>query len=169
MNSPNNNGPQDNNDQQGPKPVYYKYRDIKVHSTDEWMADATKKYRRVYDRYETTYMRVEFSFFNKLFDEGDWDASIRLKCFHLNGSQKNELCNLEQKRTIKKDENIVYARQSWGKEALGAYWFRGDYLWEGYIDDVKVGESKFYIEDAGPPKGDENLYFDIESIQLFER
>jgi len=50
-------------------PIKYKFRDIKVHSSDEWMADATKKYRKVYDRYETSYMRVEFSFFNKLFDE----------------------------------------------------------------------------------------------------
>ena len=32
----------------------YKFRDMKVHSSDEWMADATKKYRRVFDRYETT-------------------------------------------------------------------------------------------------------------------
>jgi AAA+ superfamily predicted ATPase len=148
--------------------INYKYRDIKVYSSDEWMADATKKYRRVYDRYETTYMRVEFSFFNKLFDERDWDSSIRLKCFFMNGSQKTELCNLEQKRTILKDENVVYVRQAWGNTNAGSYWFRGDYVWEGYIDEVKVGESKFYIEDMGPPKEGENPYFDIESINLFE-
>lgn len=160
MDSPNNS---DNS-----KQLPYKYRDIKVHSSDEWMADATKKYRKVYDRYETTYMRVEFSFFNKLFDEKDWEASFRLKCFFIQGSQKNELCNLELKRTILKDENIVYVRQAWGNATLGAYWLRGDYVWEGYIDDVKVGESKFYVEDVGPSKEGENLYFDIESINLFE-
>ncbi len=150
------------------QPSRYKYRDIKVHSSDEWMADATKKYRKVYDRYETTYMRVEFSFFNKWFDENDWEASVRLKCFHLNGSQKNELCNLEHVRKVLKDENIVYIRQSWGNATPGAYWLRGDYQWEAYIDDVKVGESKFYIEDVGEAKEGENLFFDIESIQLFE-
>jgi len=132
------------------------------------MADATKKYRKVYDRYETTYMRVEFSLFNKLFDEKDWEGSFRLKCFFIQGSQKNELCNLEQKRTILKDENIVYIRQAWGNATPGAYWFRGDYVWEGYIDEVKAGESKFYVEDVGPSKEGENLYFDIESINLFE-
>jgi len=154
---------------QGPKkPLQYKFRDIKVHSSDEWMADATKKYRKVFDRFETTYMRVEFSFFNKLFDEGDWEASVRLKCFYINGSNKNELCNLETKRTILKDENIVYVRQAWGNATAGSYWFRGDYLWEGYIDDVKVGEAKFYVEDLGQAKEGENLYFDIESIKLFE-
>ncbi|MCU0418449.1 MAG: AAA family ATPase [Cyclobacteriaceae bacterium] len=154
--------------QPGNPPTRYKYRDIKVHSSDEWMADASKKYRKVYDRFETTYMRVEFSFFNKLFDENDWEASVRLKCFHLNGSQTNELCNLEQVRKVLKDENIVYLRQSWGNATPGAYWLRGDYQWEAYIDDVKVGESKFYIEDVGPAKEGENLFFDIESIHLFE-
>ena len=146
----------------------YKFRDIKVHSSDEWMADATKKYRRVYDRYETTYMRAEFSFFNKLFDESDWEGSFRLKCFHVNGSQRTELCNLEQQRKVLKDENIVYIRQAWGNTSAGSYWVKGDYVWEGYIDNIKVGESKFYIEDVGIAKEGENLFFEIDSIKLFE-
>ncbi len=149
-------------------PIKYKFRDIKVHSSDEWMADATKKYRKVFDRYETSYIRAEFSFFNKLFDEVDWEASVRLKCFQIVDKNKTELCNLETKRTILKDENIVFIRNSWGNANLGSYWFKGDYVWEGYIDDVKVGEGKFYIEDIGQAKEGENLFFDIESIKLFE-
>jgi SpoVK/Ycf46/Vps4 family AAA+-type ATPase len=165
MDSPEKNGTQGN-----PKllPVKYKFRDIKVHSSDEWMADGTKKYRRVYDRYETTYIRVELSFFNKLFDEEDWEASIRMKCFYVSGSQKNELCNLEKKVKVTKDENIVYHRESWGNATVGAYWFKGDYVWEAYIDEVKIGEGKFYVEDLGQAKPGENLFFDIVSIKLFE-
>src|SRR5882762_2759026 len=124
-------------------PVKYKFRDLKVYSSDEWMADGTKKYRQVYDRYETTYMRVEFSFFNKLFDEDEWEASITLKCFTVNGTQKNELCNSPQKRKVLKDENVVYIRDSWGNATPGVYWLKGNYIWEAYVDDVKVGEAKF--------------------------
>ncbi len=167
MSTPNN----EEKNQQNPAkqmPIKYKFRDVKVHSSDEWMADATKKYRKVYDRFETTYIRVEFSFFNKLFDEDEWEASVRLKCFHVNGSQKNELCSQEQKRKILKDENIVYFRDSWGNATPGAYWLKGDYLWEAYIDEAKVGESKFYIEDVGQAKPGENLFFDIVSIKVFE-
>jgi AAA+ superfamily predicted ATPase len=151
-----------------PMPVKYKFRDIKVHSSDEWMADGTKKYRRVFDRYETTYIRVELSFFNKLFDEEDWEAGVRMKCFYISGSHKNELCNLEKKIKVLKDENIVYHRESWGNATAGAYWFKGDYVWEAYIDEVKIGEGKFYIEDLGQAKPGENLFFDILSIRLFE-
>ncbi|MBS1557677.1 MAG: AAA family ATPase [Bacteroidetes bacterium] len=149
-------------------PIKYKYRDLKVYSSDEWMADATKKYRKVFDRYETTYMRIEFSFYNKLFDEEVWEGKFTLKCFYINGSQKSELCSLDQARKIEKDENIVYLRDSWGQATLGTYWFKGDYVWEGYIDGVKVGDTKFYVEDLGQAKPGENLYFDIDSIKLFE-
>lgn len=151
-----------------PGPSKYKFKDLKVHSSDDWMADGTKKYRQVYDRLETTFMRVEFSFYNKLFDEDEWEASITLKAFTVNGSQKNELCNLNQKRKILKDENIVYIRDSWGNAAPGTYWLKGNYVWEAYIDDLKVGEAKFYIEDIGVAQPGENLFFDIESIRLFE-
>jgi AAA+ superfamily predicted ATPase len=151
-----------------PTTVKYKFRDLKVHSSDEWMADATKKYRQVYDRYETTFMRAEFSFFNKLFDEDEWEATVNLKCFFVSGTHQRELCNLTQTRKVLKDENIVYIRDSWGNAQSGAYWMKGNYSWEAYIDDVKVGEAKFYVEDVGIAKPGENLYFDIEHIKLFE-
>lgn len=150
------------------QPGKYKFRGIKVHSSDEWMADATKKYRKVYDRYETTYIRVEFSVFNKLFDEAEWEANVRLKCFFVTGTHRRELCSLEQKRNIGKDENIVYFRESWGQSTYGTFWLKGVYVWEGYIDEVKVGETTFYVEDVGAARKGENLFFDIESIRLFE-
>lgn len=157
-----------NSPESKPLAVKYKFKDLKVHSSDDWMADGTKKYRQVYDRMETTYMRVEFSFFNKLFDEEEWEASISLKAFVVNGSQKNELCNLTQKRKILKDENIVYIRDSWGNATPGAYWLKGNYVWEAYIDDVKMGETKFYVEDIGVAQPGENLFFEVDSIRLFE-
>ncbi len=149
-------------------PAHYKFRDMKVHSSDEWMAGGTKKYRKVFDRYETTYMRVEFSVFNKFFDEEDWEASFRTKCYFLNGSQKNELSNWEEKRKVPKDENIVFIRHSWGNATPGGYWRKGSYVWEGYIDEVKVGEAFFYVEDLGQAQPGENLFFDLVQIRMFE-
>jgi len=148
--------------------VNYKFKDLKVHSSDEWMADGTKKYRQVYDRYETSYLRLELSFFNKLFDEAEWEASIRTKCFFVSGSQRNELSNFEQKRKILKDENVVYIRDSWGNATPGSYWLKGNYVWEAYMDEIKIGEAKFFVEDLGVNAEGKNLFFDIESIRLFE-
>ncbi|HEY3403255.1 MAG TPA: AAA family ATPase [Ohtaekwangia sp.] len=148
--------------------VRYKFKEMKVHSSDEWMADGTKKYRQVYDRYETTYMRTELAFFNKLFDEEEWEAAVTLKCFAITGSQQRELCSLPQNRKVLKDENVVYIRDSWGNATPGAYWQKGDYVWEAYIDNVKIGEAKFYVEDVGVAKEGENLFFDIEHVKLYE-
>jgi AAA+ superfamily predicted ATPase len=148
--------------------VKYKFREMKMHSSDEWMADGTKKYRQVFDRYETTYMRVELSFFNKLFDEEDWEASITTKCFSVSGSQKNELSSATQQRKVLKDENIVYIRDSWGNPTAGAYWLKGNYVWEAYVNEIKIGEAKFFVEDVGPATEGKNAFFDIESIRLFE-
>jgi hypothetical protein len=146
----------------------YKFRDLKVYSSDEWMAGSTKKYRKVYDRYETTYQRLEISVFNKKFDEEDWEASVRSRCFFVNGSQKNELSNFEEKRKVLKDENIVYVRHSWGNVTPGGYWRKGNYVWEAYIDEVKIGETTFYIEDLGEAPQSVTQYLSLESIKLFE-
>src|SRR6201986_5158584 len=130
------------------------------------MANSTKKYRTVFDRMETTYVRTEFSFYNKLFDEQDWNAKITLKAFSLDGSKK-ELCSLDSTITLKMDENIVYVRDGWGTPTEGTFWFKGNYAWEAYIDDEFVGTRKFFVEDVGKVTTTFNPYFSVESVKLF--
>jgi SpoVK/Ycf46/Vps4 family AAA+-type ATPase len=145
----------------------FKFKELKVYGSDEWMAGSTKKYRTVYDRQETTYISAEFSFYNKLFDEEPWDAKISIKAFALDGKDRKELCNLESQRTIKTDENIVFVRDGWGNAKPGNFWTKGDYLWESYIDGELVGSQKFYIEDIGLVTANDNPYFSIESLKLY--
>jgi SpoVK/Ycf46/Vps4 family AAA+-type ATPase len=157
----------ENSAKQTPR-VNYKFHELKVHASDEWMANGTKKYRKVYDRFETTYIRVEFSAYNRLFDEAEWEATFQLKCFEIKGSQKNELCHSEQKKTVGKEENIFYVRYSWGNDTTGDYWRKGDYLWEAYADGIKVGEVKFYVVDMGKSVTNENNFFEIKTAKFFE-
>lgn len=145
----------------------YKFKDIKTYSSDEWMANSTKKYRRVFDRAETTYIRVELSFYNKLFDEEEWEASVQLKAFSLDRGNRRELCNLESKRIVKIDENVVYIRDGWGNPTEGAFWKKGDYLWEAYIDGELVGSQKFFIEEVGRVTPAVNPYFSVEHVKLY--
>jgi SpoVK/Ycf46/Vps4 family AAA+-type ATPase len=145
----------------------YKFKDMKVYSSDEWMANATKKYRTVFDRAETTYLRTEFSFYNKLFDEQDWKAKINLKCFEITAGARKELCSLDYDQTISMNDNVVYIRDGWGNATEGAYWFRGDYIWEGYIDGELVGSKKFYVEEVGKVTATTNPYFTVESVKLY--
>jgi SpoVK/Ycf46/Vps4 family AAA+-type ATPase len=145
----------------------YKFKDLKVFSSDEWMVNATKKYRTVFDRMETTYLRTEFSFFNKLFDEEDWNAKITLKAFSFGADKRVELCSIDSSITIKMDENIVYIRDGWGNATEGTFWIKGSYCWEAYIDDEFVGTRSFFVEDIGKVTTSTNPYFAVESVKLF--
>ena len=50
----------------------FKFKSLNVYASDEWMADSTKRYRKVFDKAEIAYIRCELAIFNKLFDEEDW-------------------------------------------------------------------------------------------------
>lgn len=146
----------------------YKFKDLKVFSSTETMEGNTKKYRRVFDNKETTYLYAELSFYNKLFDEEEWVAKVIFKAFSLTSSGRKELCNIERELQILKDQNIVIVREGWGNKDAGVYWLRGDYEWEAYIDGELVGTQKFYIENAGLVDQTKNPYFELESIHLYE-
>jgi len=145
----------------------YKLKDIKTYSSDEWMNASTKKYRIAFDQEEVDYMRVEFAFYNKLFDEEDWNCKINLKSFQLEGANRKELCDLDLDKTISKEENIVYVRDGWGVPTHGQFWKKGDYLWEAYIDGTLVGSRKFHINEIGKVTKTNNPYFKVKTLKLY--
>ena len=69
----------------------FKFKELKVYSSTEWLADNKKKYRQVFDRFKTSYVYVELSFLNKLFDQEDWQVNVELKCWAVkkNNSVRN--------------------------------------------------------------------------------
>jgi SpoVK/Ycf46/Vps4 family AAA+-type ATPase len=132
------------------------------------MEGNTKKYRRVFDNKETTYLYAELSFYNKLFDEDDWKSKIVFKAFSIIQGGRKELCNIERELNITKDQNIVIVREGWGNKEAGVYWLRGDYEWEAYIDNELIGIQKFYIENGGIVNEEANPYFKLDSVYLYE-
>lgn len=145
----------------------YKFKDIRTFASDEWMANATKKYRKVFDKAELTYVRCEFSFYNKLFDEENWNCVIILKCFEVIGEERKEICSLDTKREVKMDENIVYLRDGWGNPKEGVYWKKGNYIWEAWIDSDKVAETKFVVNEIGKVTKDYNPYFTVNYMKIY--
>ncbi len=153
---------------QSPEIKKFKFRELKVYASTEWLADNKKKYRQVFDRYETTYIYAELSFYNKLFDEEDWDIDVILKCFSLKKGRK-EICSLPLRKKVSKYDNVVYIREGWGNKNEGAFWKKGTYYWEAWIEGEKVATKYFYIEDAGKENlpGD-NAYVEVHSLKLYE-
>src|SRR6188508_218096 len=87
--------------QQNTESRAYKFKELKVYASTEWLADNKKKYRQVYDRNEASYVYAELSFFNKFFDIENWDVEISLRCLSMKRSGK-EMCRLQIQRNISK-------------------------------------------------------------------
>lgn len=145
----------------------FKFKDLKVYASDEWMANSSKKYREVFDRAETTYIRVEFSFYNKLFDEEDWTANIVIKAFDITNSKKEELCKFDDKHTISKTDNVFYIREGWGNKKPGSFWTEGNYCWEAYIDGELIAAQEFEIYDVGVVTLSKNPFFNVSHLKLY--
>lgn len=150
-----------------PKKKYFKYKELKVYTSTEWLADNKKKYRQVFSRLSTTYVYAELSFFNKQFDEADWEIDVELKCFALNKGRQ-EICSLPFKRKVSKYDHVVYIREGWGSKSEGAFWKRGSYYWEAWIEGEKVATKYFYVEDGGDASSDENPFLEVQSLNLYE-
>jgi SpoVK/Ycf46/Vps4 family AAA+-type ATPase len=146
----------------------FKFREIKVYSSTEWLADNKKKYRQVFNLHDLSYVYAEVSFYNKFFDKSDWEVNIELKCFSMARGRK-ELCSLPFKRKVSKYDNVFYIREGWGSKTEGTFWKKGTYYWEAWIEGIKVATKYFYIEEIGPiVRNGQNAYLQVDSLRLYE-
>lgn len=153
--------------QQGTDSRSYKFKELKVYASTEWLADNKKKYRQVYDRLEASYVYAELSFYNKQFDIQSWDVEVTLRCLSMKRAGK-ELCRLQIRRNVSKYDSIVYIREGWGNKKEGSFWKKGAYCWEAYIDNEKVGSKYFYIEESDASLNGQPRYLALQSLRLYE-
>jgi len=98
----------------------YKFRELKVYASTEWLADNKKKYRQVYTRDECTYLYAELSFYNKCFDQADWEIDIELRCYMVRKNRKL-LSVIPVKRFVSKYDPVIYIREGWGNKRKGTF------------------------------------------------
>ena len=142
----------------------YKIKDTKVFGSKENLYQNVKKYRKVYDLIECRYLYCELSFYNKLFDEFDWETKIKFICTNKDTGAK--ICELEKEIIVAKEQNIIYLREGWGTPDPG-WWKKGEYEWEVFIDDKMVSKTDFYIVQNGLVTKEDNPYFKIDEIRAF--
>ena len=147
----------------------WKYRDLRVYSSTEWLADNKKKYRQVFNRTETTYIYAELSFNNKLFDIEDWEVNVELRCFSMK-KVKKEICRLPFHRRISRVDPVGFIREGWGNKQEGIFWKKGAYFWEAWIEGEKVATKHFYVEEPNGKALQANLngYVEFQSMKLYE-
>ncbi|MCF6171302.1 MAG: AAA family ATPase [Bacteroidales bacterium] len=150
------------------KTKHYKFKSLRPYSWSKVVGDV-KKYRTVFDRWEINYLSVELAFYNKLFDEKDWQAEVTVKAFSVeDGLKTTEHCTETKTLDILADENIITYNYGYGNKEFGKFWEEGWYVWEAFIDDEMVGRADFYIEDQGLVSAEENKYFTAISLRTYE-
>lgn len=146
----------------------YKFKDLKIYASTEWLAGNRKKYRQVFERNTTNYIYAELSLINKSYDLEAWEIDVSLRCFKLE-PEKKEVCNLNIQRTISKYDHVAYIREGWGQQEDGSFWQKGKYSWEAYVNDRKVATKYFYIEDLSSVL-EETLHeaVSVKRVEYFE-
>lgn len=66
-----------------------------------------------------------------------------------------------------KDQNILTVRRGWGNENK-TFWKYGTYEWKAYIDGAEIASTTFHIAKEGLVTKDQNPYFDISSVKLYQ-
>ena len=146
----------------------FKFSSLKTYAWDRTISN-TRKYRKVFDKQEINYLSVALEFYNKYFDEKDWETTICFKAYSIKNNEKEkELCVYKKEYIIKKVQNIVICDYGWGNDKHGSYWNEGVYLWEAFIDDQFIASTKFYILNVGLVTNQENPYFKVISVKTYE-
>jgi SpoVK/Ycf46/Vps4 family AAA+-type ATPase len=143
----------------------YKFKHLKVFGSVENLYGNEKKYRRVFDELECKYIYSEFAFYNKLFDEEDWDVNVRLVCIKVDTD--TQICELKKAYKVTKDINLFTVREGWGTPNPG-WWKAGKYRWDAFIEDTFIASSFFFITNGGLVTETENPYVSIKQVKLFE-
>ncbi len=147
---------------------YYKFKSLNTYSWDRAFSHL-RKFRRVFDKNEISYLSASLEFYNKLFDEKDWEAKIILVAHSLNGEEKvKEYCTKTREIKVLKNQNTVTTEFGWGADKYGKIWGKGDYIWEAFINDELVGSTKFRIEDVGKVSPSNNPYLEVYSLKTYE-
>jgi len=144
-----------------------KFNHIKTYAWDRSIG-SKKKFRKVFERAELTYLSVDISFYNKLYDEKDWDVKILLICNKINGDEKIKICEKEEETEVKKGTNIFNYNFGWGSEKRGEYWEKGNYEWEVYLDEKFISSTEFHVEEVGLVQPDSNSYLNVLSLKTYE-
>ncbi len=143
----------------------YKYNHLKVFGSVENFYKDAKTYRRVFDTSECRYIYGELSFYNKLFDERDWECKSRMICTNVDTG--DQICDMKKTITVKATQNIVKIQEGWGTPSPG--WLKkGKYKWDAYLNEEYLGTAYFYITNEGTVTANSNPYISIQNIRLFE-
>jgi SpoVK/Ycf46/Vps4 family AAA+-type ATPase len=146
----------------------YLFKSLRTYAGDRVMAGRFKA-RTVFDKNEISFVSTELCFYNKLFDEEDWNALIRIRAVTVyDGKPGEQICLKEEEIIVAKTENIITHHYGWGEDKPGTYWQTGRYRWIAEINGEEVGMTEFFIQDYGRVTEKNNPYLEVLTLKTYE-
>ncbi len=146
----------------------YLFKSLRTYAGDRVMAGKFKP-RTVFDKNEISYVSTELCFYNKLFDEEEWNALIRIRAVTVSdGKPGDQICMKEEEISVAKTENIITHHYGWGEDKPGTYWQPGRYRWIAEINGEEVGMTEFFIQDYGRVTEKNNPYLEVLTLKTYE-
>lgn len=147
----------------------FKLQGMKTYTSVEWLYGEEKSYHNVFEQSSIDYIYVEVTCYNKVFEKRDWQAKINLQVYQLiNANQRELVGEINTNQLITKELSTFAIREGWGNAEKGAFWQKGAYCWDIYINGELIGEKIFYVENQGVVSQTNNPYFEVISVNLYE-
>ena len=146
---------------------FLKPAELKVYCNKQDTPNKKPSYRSVFDVNETDVMYIDFRFYNKKFDEVEWEVQFNFFAYKYTGEEREEITSWDVTRIISPTESMVVVTDYWGEEGENIFWDEGEYVWEVWHENILVAECDFYIQSVGPLGGAEN-YLDFLYLKMFE-
>jgi SpoVK/Ycf46/Vps4 family AAA+-type ATPase len=147
---------------------YFRSESLKTYIHGLKILNSDRLYRSVFERDELTYVYVDFSFFNKKFDEHDWDAEVEFVLYQIVNGISVLLDTTAYQIEVKTSQNKVLVSYNWGDTELGDSWDDGQYRFEAWINKELAECHDFYVQDFGMVAPGENPYFNVYALRMFE-
>ena len=146
----------------------FKIKELQLLNIADSGLSPEKKYRHIFDKSELTAITAELKLYNKKFDEEDWESKIEFFIwYNSEDSEKMILDTYETTLEALASENILsiqYTIEPYDDDE----WKDGSYSLELWIDDEKCESADFTLVNEGPLSNDENPYFEVFGLKLFE-
>ena len=147
---------------------FFRIRSLDTYCSLTLLHNNQRIFRSVFERSELSFLYVELSFYNKKFDEEDWEANVQFSLYRITEGEPELLDYSEKDVQVSKDENIVTVSDHYGSETAGEKWEQGVYRYEVSINGDLAEYHNFYVNDQGLVAPGSNPYLNVYSLRVFE-
>jgi SpoVK/Ycf46/Vps4 family AAA+-type ATPase len=147
---------------------YYKFKDFQIFNSAQRALPPERRKRSIFDISEIYNLEFELALFNKKFDEEEWNEKVDFYIWKEPfDMDKSILDTISKDFEAPTDKNILVIGSTMSDFDI-ENWEVGQYLIEAWIDHTKEFIFEFNIVNTGILLNNENPYFDIFNVKLFE-